>query len=169
MRTRRLGEAEVGEIGLGCMSLSHAYGEPTPPEAGSWHHVAYVFDGDNGFTGVATLYVDGLEVATNSVSPNIRTPVSSWLGTVDGFVNFYSGDIDELRIWHIARSPAGILEDMQGTVTDDTGLELYLNFDAIVDGDVVPDLSGNGNDATLGGGAAAAMPTLVPSDVPPTP
>jgi len=34
MRTRRLGEAEVGEIGLGCMSLSHAYGEPTSPEAG---------------------------------------------------------------------------------------------------------------------------------------
>jgi len=33
MRTRRLSGVEVSEIGLGCMSLSHAYGRPTEPEA----------------------------------------------------------------------------------------------------------------------------------------
>ena len=27
MRTRKLGKAEVSEIGFGCMSLSHAYGD----------------------------------------------------------------------------------------------------------------------------------------------
>ncbi len=32
MRTRRLGPFEVGSIGLGCMSLSHAYGIPPSPE-----------------------------------------------------------------------------------------------------------------------------------------
>ena len=31
MRTRRIGEAEVAEIGLGCMNLSHAYGVPPDP------------------------------------------------------------------------------------------------------------------------------------------
>lgn len=30
MRTRKLGPFEVSEIGLGCMSLSHAYGPPPP-------------------------------------------------------------------------------------------------------------------------------------------
>ncbi|CAN5170740.1 aldo/keto reductase [soil metagenome] len=30
MKTRRIGEFEVSEIGLGCMSLSHAYGAPPP-------------------------------------------------------------------------------------------------------------------------------------------
>jgi aryl-alcohol dehydrogenase-like predicted oxidoreductase len=32
MKTRRIAGAEVVEIGLGCMSLSHAYGDPTEPE-----------------------------------------------------------------------------------------------------------------------------------------
>ena len=30
MKARRIGEFEVSEIGLGCMSLSHAYGAPPP-------------------------------------------------------------------------------------------------------------------------------------------
>ena len=30
MKTRKLGPFEVSEIGLGCMSLSHAYGPPPP-------------------------------------------------------------------------------------------------------------------------------------------
>lgn len=35
MHTRRLGPFEVGAIGLGCMSLSHAYGTPPSPEDGA--------------------------------------------------------------------------------------------------------------------------------------
>ena len=34
MKTRRLGPFEVSAIGLGCMNLSHAYGEPPSPEQG---------------------------------------------------------------------------------------------------------------------------------------
>ena len=32
MKTRRLGPFEVSAIGLGCMNLSHAYGEPPGEE-----------------------------------------------------------------------------------------------------------------------------------------
>jgi aryl-alcohol dehydrogenase-like predicted oxidoreductase len=32
MKTRKIGDAVVSEIGLGCMNLSHAYGAPPPPE-----------------------------------------------------------------------------------------------------------------------------------------
>jgi aryl-alcohol dehydrogenase-like predicted oxidoreductase len=35
MKTRKLGPFDVTEIGLGCMSLSHAYGKAPTPEAGS--------------------------------------------------------------------------------------------------------------------------------------
>ena len=34
MPTRRLAGRAVGSIGLGCMNLNHAYGEPPPPEEG---------------------------------------------------------------------------------------------------------------------------------------
>ena len=33
MNTRRIGQAEVSALGLGCMNLSHAYGTPPAPEA----------------------------------------------------------------------------------------------------------------------------------------
>lgn len=33
MQSRRLGPFDVSALGLGCMSLSHAYGTPPPPEA----------------------------------------------------------------------------------------------------------------------------------------
>jgi aryl-alcohol dehydrogenase-like predicted oxidoreductase len=33
MNTRRIGQTEVSAIGLGCMNLSHAYGNPPAPEA----------------------------------------------------------------------------------------------------------------------------------------
>lgn len=35
MHTRKLGPFDVSAIGLGCMSLSHAYGTPPTPEAGT--------------------------------------------------------------------------------------------------------------------------------------
>ncbi|WP_417320683.1 aldo/keto reductase [Emcibacter sp.] len=34
MKERKIGEFRVGEIGFGCMNLSHAYGVPPSPEAG---------------------------------------------------------------------------------------------------------------------------------------
>ena len=33
MSLRRIGPFDVAPIGLGCMNLSHAYGEPPSPEA----------------------------------------------------------------------------------------------------------------------------------------
>ncbi len=35
MTTRRIGPFSVTPIGLGCMSLSHAYGAPSAPEDGA--------------------------------------------------------------------------------------------------------------------------------------
>ena len=89
-------------------------------------------------------------------------------GFVDGTRQLYAGDMDEIRIWHLARSSDEVLQDMQGLVgSQEPGLVAYFDCDAI-EGTRVHDESGNGNDATLGGGNPAYMPTLVPSAVPPT-
>jgi aryl-alcohol dehydrogenase-like predicted oxidoreductase len=56
MLTRRLGSFDVSALGLGCMSLSHAYGTPPPPEtAAAVLHAAL----DAGYTHVDTAALYG--------------------------------------------------------------------------------------------------------------
>jgi Concanavalin A-like lectin/glucanases superfamily len=162
------------EVGLrhGTIAVWTALGDntlveaPMLPSAGVWHHVAYVFDlPADGYSN--TLYIDGAMSATTSATPDKLTPLSSWLGSVDGTRQLYAGDMDEIRIWHLARSSDEVLQDMQGLVgSQEPGLVAYFDCDAI-QGTRLLDDSGNGNDATLGGGDPAYMPTLVPSAVPP--
>jgi hypothetical protein len=121
-----------------------------------------VFDGTN-----SLLYIDGSLVATTSNLPNQLAPASAWLGTTDGNSDMYAGDLDDLRIYRIARTPAEIEADMHGTSgPSEPGLVAYLDFDERC-GTIVPDLSPMGNDASLGEGDPARMPTLIESSVPP--
>jgi hypothetical protein len=112
------------------------------------------------------LFVDGNLTATGAAQPDNLTPVSCWIGTFDGLSELYAGDMDEIRIWNIERTVDQIVEEMQGNVPEVApGLVAYFDGDEI-EGDRLPDKSGNGNDATLGGGDPARMPTLVPSGLP---
>jgi hypothetical protein len=159
----RNGSFEAWQI-YGSRTLVHA---PSAPDAGAWHHVAYVFDLPDGGTGVARLYVDGAQVASASASPNARINLASWIGSLDGLSEFYAGDLDELRIWAVARTASEVHDEMAGTIADGSvGLVAYYDFN---EGDptFVPDLSGHGNNATLGGGDPAATPVRVLSDVGP--
>lgn len=139
---------------------------PLPP-AGDWHHVAYVLEAaDGGGSNTALLYVDAHIVGSSAASPNYLTPLSCWIGSVDGQSEFYAGDLDELRVWSVARTSDGVASDMAGQVPPDSpGLVAYFNCDAI-DGTRVHDATGYGNDMTLGGGDPTRMPTLIASDVP---
>ncbi|MGA3120483.1 MAG: LamG domain-containing protein [Polyangiaceae bacterium] len=147
---------------------------PAATATTDWHHVAYVQDiADAGMLS-STLYIDGVAVAMGDGNTNNLNPLFSWIGSFDGEPAdavssdgaFFGGNLDEIRIWAVARTPAGILEDMQGTVTPgEPGLVAYFNC-SFVCGTRMPDLSGNGNDATLGGGNPSYMPTLA-ADVPP--
>lgn len=141
---------------------------PSLPAPGAWHHVAFVYDPTDA-AAVSTLYVDGVLSATGPATTNNRTPLASWIGSFDGLSQFYQGDIDELRIWNVARTAGEVVQEMNGQVgASEAGLVAYFNCNAIY-GTRVLDLSGNGNDMTLGGGVPDRMPTLVPSDVPPSP
>jgi hypothetical protein len=158
----RNGSFEAWQV-YGGGTLVHA---PSPPDAGAWHHFAYVFDLSDGGSGVATLYVDGAPIASATASPNARVNLASWIGSLDGLSEFYAGDLDELRIWNVPRSQSEIMSDMAGAVADGSaGLVAYFDFNQ-VDLTSVPDLSPHGNNATLGGGDPRAMPAQVLSPVP---
>jgi hypothetical protein len=135
---------------------------PTLPAANQWHHVAYTFD-----TTTHVLYVDGAIVDTETVPGDDRTPTSAWLGTLDGTNELYKGQMDEVRIWSVARSAAEIQLDMRHRPPgSEPGLVAYWTFDDVASGGRALDTSGLGNDVTLGDGIAERMPSRVRSTAP---
>lgn len=69
MQTRKLGGFEVAEIGYGCMSLSHAYGVPPPPEDARKTLVAAV---DLGITHFDTAALYGFGRNEELVGPALK-------------------------------------------------------------------------------------------------
>jgi hypothetical protein len=134
---------------------------PTTPPAGSWHHVAYTYDGTTHL-----LYLDGAEVDSQTVPADDRTPTSAWLGT-NGSGNQLKGLMDEVRVWRLTRTAAQVADDMAHTPGGaQTGLVAYWTFDDAINGGSSVDLSGSGNTVTLGDGVASLMPNRVPSTAP---
>lgn len=138
---------------------------PNLPAVQTWVHLAYVYDGTTAYFYVNGAVVDSSPTPQSSL--NNQIPTSAWIGTLDGYSQFFQGEVDEIRIWGTARKTADILADMQGTTAPDApGLVAYFDCDEIC-GTRLPDESGTGNDATLGGGDPAFTPQLVEADVPP--
>ena len=93
---------------------------------GAWHHVAMVFDGAD----TILLYVDGQPDAISDQSvigtmSTIQTFSTTHIGNYDGNGNpgeYFTGNIDEVRIWDTARTPAEILDnydnELAGTETN---------------------------------------------------
>ena len=65
--------------------------------------------------------------------------------------NFFSGEIDEVRVWDTARTASEIEEYRYATLDgDETNLAAYYNFNQdTVNGTAIADVSTNSNDGTL--------------------
>ena len=75
--------------------------------------------------------------------------------------------MDEVRVWATTRSADQITADMAHSAPGpQPGLVAYWTFDDAINGGRSIDLSGSGNDVTLGDGVAAMMPTRVASTAP---
>ena len=80
---------------------------PNVRSAKIWQHVAFTFDGNE-----AKLYLDG-EVIDSTVS---------WAGVIPSLIPItsigtrFSGRIDEVRVWNIARSKSQINQNMYGSL-----------------------------------------------------
>jgi fibronectin type 3 domain-containing protein len=121
-----------------------------------WHHGAVSYDGS-----VWRLYLDGkleAQLATGAVpippanATISRTVIgSSWnsTGTAAGFFN---GDVDEVRIWNLARSGSQIRANKDLEVTSGTGLVGRWGLN-----DVAPGGSGTNAANSIGGGLAGTL------------
>ena len=113
--------------------------------SGEWYHLAAVFSG-----GDSTLYVNGVKSSPAAACANGG---ASDLPVVMGKAPF-EGEMDEVRIWNIARAKDDIRNDMATDVSGQPGLLAYYTFDQGIAGGnnvettSVTDMSG-GHDATL--------------------
>lgn len=123
---------------------------------GLWHHVAAVRIGTT-----LSLFIDGmLDTTTTSIAiANINNTAPLMIGASgcsNSAINFFSGQMDELRFWNTALTNCEIQNGMQcELVGSQSGLLAYYKFnqgraldnnEAVV---VLPDSSGNGNAGTL--------------------
>ncbi len=120
----------------------------TIPNINSWHHFALTVTPNDSIR----LYVNGNSVA--SAPTTASTIVGSWSSFYIGHsgttgINFI-GDIDELRIWSVARTQAQILASMsQPFIGNEAGLTQYYKFDDDPQSRFIHNFTGTGNEASF--------------------
>jgi len=131
-----------------------------------WYHVAGIIDAKSG---VMSILINGVEVARRDFGKDIH--LSSLPLRIGGSHEAeipehspFAGQIDEVRIWNIARTAAEIVATMHTTLTGrEPGLVGYWDFE---EGDVQAlDVTGNGHDGKFVGDARrvlSELPTSVP-------
>ncbi len=91
---------------------------------GKWHHVAVTKNGTS-----TTLYIDGVSSATGTIDRTF-TPTNSYIGVnkIGGFglEYFWNGQIDEVRVWSVARTQSEIQTNMNAELDgNELGLSAY--------------------------------------------
>ncbi|NOY80785.1 MAG: hypothetical protein GXP31_07245 [Kiritimatiellaeota bacterium] len=115
-------------------------------DAGTWHHLAGVYDGSN-----LKVYIDGVEQASVAAVASIADTTNSLrIGDSPAYpTRAFEGTIDEMRIWSVARTAEEIRESMHLVLAgDEPGLRGYWRFDE-GSGATAADATANRNDATL--------------------
>ncbi len=123
----------------------------------SWHHVAAVFNGSTKY-----IYIDG--VLDNSVSASGSLQNSSYSVNIgansQASGRYFNGQIDEVRIWNVARTQTEIQNNMNTEIATHANLIAYYKM-SDGSGTTLTDNSGNNNNGTIYGGA-----TWVTSEAP---
>lgn len=125
-------------------------------ELNQWQHIAGTY---SHATGIILLYVNGKEVArTTGVSVNLLSDANGVIGGSSQFPDrWFTGLLDEVRIWNRAQSADDIRMNMMQTVPyNTTGLVANYRMDE-VEGSIVYDPVSNYNGTLLN------SPTLVAS------
>ena len=121
----------------------HVVSVPVPAaDNGTWVHLTGVYDGTSW-----NLYRNGLLLGS-SIDPTGAVEVAAgWAvgTTADGDDRFFTGDIDDIRIWNRPLGPQEITDGMSRRLTGtEAGLVAYLYMDrgALIDHDATPAATG---------------------------
>ncbi len=115
----------------------------TPPD--EWHHYTFVRENDELY-----LYIDGAIDQTNT-SSWISDFTIALLGTTLTTTGYFAGELDEIRIWNLAKSASDILNSYDHSIDpQSTGLEAYWRFNQADGIQEIPDVTGNGYSAYMG-------------------
>lgn len=116
---------------------------------GQWHHVAATRAAD----GTLKVYIDGVDDSASAVTSSYSIParpVAIGASTYGGVGSIYTGEIDEVRIWSVARTGSELQQHMfKEPVPGTTGLKAAYTFNS----DAISDSSGNGANGTVEGTA----------------
>ena len=131
--------AGAGQIGFDINTSDGIldFGSNTRVDDGEWHHVAGVFD-----NGEVRIYIDGVLDLTTSTGSSFGSGNTRYgfIGTGSeaslyngsrGPNNHFRGDLDEVKIWSVAKTQTEIRQNMAMHIAgNDSNLELYYKFDA---------------------------------------
>ena len=115
----------------------------------TWYHVAGVINGKNS---VMNIFINGTEITSGVFGKDIRVSSLPFLigWTHENYLGYspFAGQIDEVRIWNIARTPEEIQSTMHTSLSGkEPGLVGYWRFDNI--GNIATDSSPNRSDGQL--------------------
>jgi hypothetical protein len=139
--------------GFGTGSGFYYYITGTVIVQNTWNHIAQTYDGTT-----LRVYVNGVQITT--LPTNLQPPLNSIpfatgvknIGRVD---NYFKGDMDEVRLWNVTRTPAQIAYDMNKSVAPDTaGLVGYYQFSENAGSTTTADATSGGRTGTLTNGPA---------------
>ncbi|HCO95203.1 MAG TPA: hypothetical protein DIU00_14835, partial [Phycisphaerales bacterium] len=152
MRFRNVDGGLCVQMGLGDLGTLRA---PYEFAVNKWYHLAGTYDGQT-----VTAYVNGQAVASQNLSGRLYIDNSDLYIGKGGPEYLYQeclhGELDEIRIWNVARSQEQIRAAMNASLSgSEEGLVAYWKFD---DG-TARDLSSHGNDGQLNGDAGIVEST----------
>src|SRR5262249_5950108 len=137
----------------------------TTVTTGQWVHVAAV---RTRATGTIKVFVNGVEEAslnTGNTGP-LSAPANIYIGANTNDHRYFRGQIDDVRIWNVARDAASIQADMNHTLTgNEPGLVGYYRFDE-GSGGIAFDRSPSGNTGWIAPWWGPAPATWVTSTAP---
>jgi len=100
-----------------------------------WHHIAFTYEVQ---TGKVKVYYNGDLLYTTTASKTIEAgngPLRIGARVYEEYPEYFSGMLDEVRIWSVIRTPEEIKANYKKELSgNETGLSAYYNFNSAANG-----------------------------------